>query len=483
MVLGGGWLLVGAASAQTIDGWTQSQGDAAHTGSLPDAAQPPYVESWYLGVPLEGPDADFGLSQPVIDGSSAIAVGSTEILAADLATGRQLWSVERDYGPPVPPAIAVKAKRRILVYTEGFGDSPPGTSPTPSADATGSPSPSPSGSAEGSFDSHVSAIDLDTREPAWDGSLELEAVSRTGVTVDGDSAFLGDNAGNVYAVDVATGELRWTADAGGSLTTALAVSDGLVVATVQGDRTTRPHVVAFDGSDGSPAWDQEVQGGAVFVSTPAIGSGQVVAGFFDRTVRAFDLADGTERWSTRLNNPLLTMVAPALTPDAVVVIDTAGQAYRLDPTTGGRVWDYAVNEAVIRSPAVVAGGSVLMATSTGRLAAIDLESGLLVWQSEQAGGLLRSLALTPQVVVGVRGGTEPGLVGFAEDPDGALVSLVSPTELDLAKLLLAFLAAAVPVTLLAFLAGRWLVARMGPAFLPDEDDTSALIDPFEGGDG
>ena len=67
------------------------------------------------------------------------------------------------------------------------------------------------------------------------------------------------------------------------------------------------------------------------------------------------------------------------------------------------------------SPAVIAGESVLVATSNGRLAAIDLGSGLLVWQSEQGDGLLRSLALAPQVV-GVRGGAEPGLVGFAHDP-------------------------------------------------------------------
>jgi outer membrane protein assembly factor BamB len=480
MVVGRGWLLVGVASAQAIGGWTQSQGDAAHTGSLADAAQPPYEESWRLDVALEGPGADFGLSQSVVDGSSVIAVGSTEIVAADLATGRQLWSVDRDYGPPVSPAIAVTSKQRILVYTEGFGDSPPATSASSSAAATGSSSPSPSGSDTVPFDSHVAAIDLDTRQPVWEDSLQLEAVSRTGVTVDGDTAFLGDNVGNVYAVDVATGELRWTADAEGFLTTSPAVSDGLVIVTVQGDRSTPAHVVAFDASDGSQAWDDEIQGGAVLASSPAIGDGQVVAGFSDRTVRAFDLVDGTERWSTRLNNPLFFTGAPALTPDAVVVVDTFGQVYRLDPASGDRVWDYAMNEAVTRSPGVVAGGSALVATSKGRLAAIDLESGLLVWQSEQADGLLRTLALTPQVVVGVMGGARPGLIGFAQDPDGTLVSLVSPTELNLAKFLLAFLAAAVPLALLSILAGRWLVARMGPAFLEDEDDAGGLaVDPIE----
>jgi outer membrane protein assembly factor BamB len=316
----------------------------------------------------------------------------------------------------------------------------------------------------------------------WDASVPLEAVSRTGVTIDADTAFLGDNRGNLYAVAVGTGEVLWTADAGGFLTTSVAVSDGLAVVTVQGDRSTRPRVVAFDASDGSPAWDDEIQGGAVFASSPAIGDGQVLVGFSDQTVRAFDLADGTERWSTRLNAPLFFTGAPVTTPDAVVVVDSFGQVYRLDPTTGDRVWDYAVNEVVTRSPGVVAGGSVLVATSTGRLAAIDLESGLLIWQSEPGDGLLRSLALTPGAVVGVGGGAEPGLVAFAEDPDGTLVSLVSPTELDLPKLLLAFAAAAVPVVLLSILAGRWLLARMGPAFLEDDDGSAQPEDPFDGAD-
>ncbi len=480
-MVGGGWLVLGTAFAQTVGGWTQAQGDASHSGSLAEAAQPPYRESWHLDVPLGGPDGDFGLSQPVSDGSVAIAVGPTQIVAADLGSGAQQWSVDRDYGPPVSPAIAETPSRRILIYTEGFGDSPPGSSATPSASST-SPSPSPSGAA--TFDSHVAAIDLDTRKPVWDAPVPLHAVSRTGVTVDGDTAFLGDNAGHVYAIAVATGEIRWTADAAGFLTTPPAVSNGLVIVAVQGDRSSRPRLVAYHESDGSRAWSDDIQGGAIFASSPAIGGDQVVVGFSDKTVRAFGLSDGADRWSTRLNNAMFFTGAAALTSDAVVVVDAAGQVYRLDPDTGDRVWDFAVNEPVIHSPVVIAGGSVLVATSNGRLAAIDLGSGLLVWQSEQGNGLLRSLALAPEIVVGVRGGAEPGLVGFAHDPAGTLVSIVSPTTTDLPKLFLAFLAAAVPLTLLAILAGRWLRTRMGPAFLDDEDDAPELADEdLEGVDG
>ena len=176
--------------------------------------------------------------------------------------------------------------------------------------------------------------------------------------------------------------------------------------------------------------------------------------------------------------------APVFTPDAVVVADALGQVYRLDVDTGERVWDFAVNEPVTKSPVVVAGATVLVATSAGRLVAIDLESGLLVWQSEEGSGLLRNLALTPDTVVGVRGGLDPGLVAFSHDPDGTLVSVVSPTELDLPKLLGNFFAAAVPLVLLLFLAGRWLGPRMGPAFLEDDDvdGDPELVDEGVGGD-
>ena len=433
--------------------------------------------------PLGGPNAAFGLSQPVVDGSSIVAVGPDSIVAADIATGRELWSVERDYGPSVSPAIAETSKRRILIYTEGFGDNPPEGSATPSPEATPSPSSSGSGSDAGPFDSHVAAIDLDTQEPVWDAPVQLDAVSRTGVTVDGDTAYLGDNTGTVVAIDVATGAVRWTADAGGFLTTALAVSDGSVVATVQGDRTSRSHVVAFDAADGSRSWDREMSGEALFASAPAISGGTIVVGFSDRTVRAFDASDGTERWSTRLNRPMFFTGAPAFAPDAVVVADAFGQVYRLDPDTGERMWDFAVNEPVTKSPVVVAGATVLVATSVGRLVAIDLDSGLLVWQSEEGSGPLRSLALTPDIVVGVRGGLDPGLVGFSHDPDGTLVSLVSPTELNLPKLLGNFLAAAVPLALLLFLAGRWLKPRMGPAFLEDDEDDGDLALADQGIEG
>ena len=60
---------------------------------------------------------------------------------------------------------------------------------------------------------------------------------------------------------------------------------------------------------------------------------------------------------------------------------------------------------------------------------------------------------------------------------GALVSIVSPTELDPSSLIVHYLMAAVPLAVVLLLLGRWLRGRMGPAFLDDE--TQAALDPVE----
>ena len=467
-----GSIWIGAtAAAQALQAWGQAQGGPAHTGYVAEAPAPPYQEAWRFGATPGGTGGAFGLSAPVIAGSTVVAVGPRVVVAVDLDSGEPLWSVDRTYGPPVSPAIASIPDGRVLLYTQGFGDSPPGTSPTPSGEAAASPAPSPAEP----FASNLTAIDLATQEPIWDRPLQLKEVSRTGVTVSGDTAYVGDNRGNVYAVDVASGTLRWSAKTGGFLANPLASVDGSVVVTVQGGRTTRARLVALADGDGSEIWNIEIQGAALFATSPVIGDGQVIVGLSDQTVRAFDLGDGSERWSARLNGPLFFTSAPALAPDAVVVLDSFGQVYRLDPATGERMWDFALNVSTPRAPVVVAGEHVLVATSPGQLAAIDLASGRLVWKSPAGDALLRSLTLTADIVVGVRGGADGGLVAFSHDGDGTLVSEISPTELDLPALLGAFAAAAVGLTLLLALGGRALASRMGPAFLDDdaEDDPGA----------
>jgi outer membrane protein assembly factor BamB len=457
-----------AAQTGSSDAWTQTQGGPSHLGSVAAGPEPAFREVWRAEQATSGPGHRYGLSAPVVAGNVLVSVGPRAVVGVSADDGSIAWTVERRFGPSVAPAVATAGSRTLILYTEGFGTGPPRTSPTPTA--------SPSSAAGTEAPSFLVAIDAASQERVWDDPVRLDAVSRSGVTVEGDTAFVSDRLGTIVAVDVATGDVRWTADAGGHVLAPLAVADGTVVAVVEGDRRTRARVAALDADSGDVSWRQEVSGAAVVGSGASIDDGSVYVGFSDQTVRSFALDDGAERWSTRLNG-LAFVGIPVIADDAIIVVDAAGQVYRLDPTDGTRIWDFALNELVVRSSAIVVGPNALVATATGDLAAVRLDDGRLVWRLGARGPVLRNLTPVGDRLVGVRGGPHAGLIAFANDPGGTLVSVVSPTEPDPAGMFATFLLAAAPLGLVLILGGRWLGGRMGPAFL-DED-----VEPEPAGEG
>ena len=487
ILLVGAWTAIVPGVALAAGDWSQFQRDAAHTGGVAPGVQAPLRLAWHIEVPNGGPDHRFGLSPPILAGGAVVAVGPTQVVGVDLATGQRRWAVPRDYGPSAPAASTELSGKPVIVYTEGFGPSPPGSSPTPpgatgslsasptatSSTASSTSSPTAGGSPSGgtpAFDSHVAALDVDTRAPLWD-PVQLDRVSRTGVTIDDGVAFVGDDAGTVYAVDVATGRIRWTAETGGSLDTPIAASGGRVFVSVQGTATTPAAVVGLKESDGSRVWRYEADR-EVLATAPTVGGGSVVlglAGISSTVVRALDASSGAERWSAAVNTAPTPVGAPALAPDAVIVQDVNSQIYRFDRVTGARSWDFALNAPAIRTSPVVSAGQVLVSSNDGRLVALDGATGELVWRSAPSDGLLRNLLVTSDAVVVVRGGVHAGLVAFVHDPTGTLVRIASPTAIDPLRLIGGFVAAAVPLALLLLLAGRWLTTRAGPAFAELDD--------------
>jgi outer membrane protein assembly factor BamB len=313
--------------------------------------------------------------------------------------------------------------------------------------------------------------------------VQLKGVSRTGVTIDGNSAFVGDNRGRIYSVDLATGHLNWMAKTEGFVETPLAASDGKVYVSVEGTVTTgrtavHAAVAALNESDGSVAWRHEIKS-ATLIGSPAIEDGAVFVATVGTAsvVTALDASTGSQRWSKSLSAVIPWYRAPAVSSDGVVVVGLSGQTFLLNLSDGSRVWDFALNEQVKRSSPVISGGQVLVPTATGQLAAIDLKSGELVWRSTPTGDPLRDPLLTDQEVVLVRGGGHPGLVAYTHDPAGALVRVDSPTKPKPLLIFGGFALAAVPLAALLLLSGRWLLGRAGATFTEAGDEEPR--DPWE----
>lgn len=500
------WIALGslAAAAATSGDWAQAQGSALHAGAVSTAPEPPYQEAWSVAVAPGGPDHQFGLSAPVIAGNSVVTVAPEQVMGFDLTSGTPTFTVDKELGPSVPPALATVGGHTAVVYTEGFGTEPPSglpTSPSPAtAGASTPPSPSTSASASStatpsgggsstsiaalSTQSRLAAFDLKTHKPLWP-PIPLDQASRTGVTVDGGIAYVGDDLGRVYAIDLARGSITWRGAVGDSPEAPLVVTSDLVIVTVPGNAQNRARVVALKVTDGTQAWSYDGGTLGAVISGASVSGDSVYAAFADNTLRALNLSDGSLRWRGHLSSVLSPTESPAISGDAVYSIDVLGELRRSDPATGARVWDFAMNELVLRGSPVVAGDHVLVATGRGRLAAIDPVSGHLVWESDATGSLLRSVTPTSNLILAVRGGPQAGLVAYRHDDAGTLLDIVSPTVFNAGTFARNFAGAALPFLLVAILLGRFLAQRMGPAFIIEDDGTAVAepIDPWDTDEG
>jgi outer membrane protein assembly factor BamB len=456
--------------ARAVDGWTQYQGDAQHTGAA-DGPAAPYREAWSFEVPTGDPGASptpaasptagprpnqQGLSAPVIVDTPAlaVAVGPQEVIAVDVETGESAWEVDRTYGPSATPAVAGDAEAAIVVYTQGSGVD----------------------------DSSVMALDPRSGEGAWDEPVPLKAVSRTGVTVEGQTAFLGDDRGNIYALRASSGELLWSVRLPGRTLAPLAADGETVVATVAGSDPDLPIVTALDAASGERRWQVEPEVFGTGATSGVIQEETFAVGLPDRAVHAFELADGSSRWTGR---PFFSLPSPfgggaAYEGDFVFVFfgDSTGDVRRLDGSSGEIVWDFPLNTAVLRSPPVVSGSAVVVGLRDGAIVALDGDSGEQLFRSPPASGLIGPIAVTPQLLVAVRGGREAGLVAFEHDPSGTIERVPSPTDPDPLALVSSFAAATAAVLLILILPARFIAAKRGPGF---EDEFAAPRDGAHGG--
>ncbi|HEX2425304.1 MAG TPA: PQQ-binding-like beta-propeller repeat protein [Actinomycetota bacterium] len=347
------------------------------------------------------PDAPAGqhFSAPVVDGTTMFVTGPDALYAFDTSTGTQLWRDARD-APPVPVAVASVGKIRAVVYTTGRD-----------ADT-----------------SKVIAVDAATGKEVWAAPVTLQDVSRTGLTIDGGRAFVGDESGHVYAVDLADGAIAWTGKTPGKLAGPVAVGGGVVVAVAAAtDTSTSTTIVGFDESTGDESWSVVPDAAASFASLATIVDGNAVVAFPEGTVQGLSLEDGTASWSTRIPALVSPFVASAAADGSVLVADSNGGVHRVTPV-GDDGWLYEFNVAILRASPVVVGHVVVLGLEDGSLGAVDRDSGHLVFHTAASSAPIDGLAVTPDTLVVVRSGAgRPTITGYTTDPDGRLLDEQSPT--------------------------------------------------------
>jgi outer membrane protein assembly factor BamB len=200
--------------------------------------------------------------------------------------------------------------------------------------------------------------------------------------VDGDTVYAGSSDGRLYAVEIATGKLRWTYDAKEDLSTRPAIADGAVIVSSLSDT-----VFAIDAASGAWRWHQRREQkqpltihGAASVQ---VSGDTAFAAYSDGTVAALELRTGAPRWQRRLGPAGTHRDVDALAVDGQRVYAAAysGAVLSLDARTGETVWSF---EAPGAARLALAGGLVVAVTATSVHGLSPVDGGA-IWTAPLGG--------------------------------------------------------------------------------------------------
>ncbi len=195
---------------------------------------------------------------------------------------------------------------------------------------------------------------------------------------------IGSGNGKLYAIDPATGKVRWQRDTGGRIRATPAVANGAVFLG-----NGAGIFFALSLSDGTTIWRFETAGvgydAADFgfdrrqiQSSAAVRDGRVYFGSRDASFYALDAATGDLLWH-REDGSAWVVNSPAVNGEMVVTGRSSSTNLRaLDPETGDERWVVETGGLVFSSP-VLAGGTVYLGTGSGRIHAFDLATGTERW--------------------------------------------------------------------------------------------------------
>ena len=173
----------------------------------------------------------------------------------------------------------------------------------------------------------------------------------------------------LYAVDAATGELKWRKRLG--LDFPMTYSDGRLFVTMDSELRT------LDANTGSVLWSYDL--GSESWSTPAVAEGIVYVATDNYGLHAVDVVSGEPIW--KFKSVMRRWASPAIGA-GVVYIRSLQRMYTLDATTGAVVWESGpLSFTHAQAPMVT--GEALIFVQGHQLTALDSSSGALLWEISQ----------------------------------------------------------------------------------------------------
>ncbi len=167
-------------------------------------------------------------------------------------------------------------------------------------------------------------------------------------------------------------------------------------------------IQAMDATNGNKVWS--IDADARITGGPGFGENSVLIGTSEAETIAYSAEDGEELWRSIVSSEILS--APQKKHNTVVVRTGDGKIFGLSGSNGKRLWIYdrTVPSLTLRgtSNPVIDGDLVIAGFDGGRMAALEVRTGKLIWEAPVATARGRSelermvdIDSTPLVVEGV----------------------------------------------------------------------------------
>lgn len=308
------------------------------------------------------------LSSPAVSGSS-VYVGSTDgrLYAIDLQTGAKRWEFRTGARVTSSPAVA-NGMVFFESYDSNFYAVDAATGAVKWKFATGG---------EHRFTAkHLHGIEpkSETMPDPFDFYLSSPAVWNNAV-------YFGSGDGNVYALDAASGALKWKYQTGDVVHASPAIADGTVFIG-----SWDSYMYALNATSGALKWrfktgeDADIHNQQGIQSSAAVVGGTVYFGCRDSHLYAVDEKTGAQRWS--YDNKGSWVIASPAVRDGKVYAATSdtGLFYALDAKTGAQLFSLDFHHwPMFSSPALVE-NMAYIGSHQGKLLAIDLKKQAVAWE-------------------------------------------------------------------------------------------------------
>ena len=223
--------------------------------------------------------------------------------------------------------------------------------------------------------------------------------------------------GTLYAVDARTGKLRWKREPEPNTPPvnqrsysyySPAVADGVVYWPYQTryGKASRGLLAAHDVKTGAVKWESPMTGATMSDGTPSVSGGRVYVGneTADRVI-AYDAATGAQLWTATARLGGWQDASPTAVGGRVF-IGSNNRVIARDAVTGADLWQHQSPDASFipqnatpSAPAVV-GNTLYMGFPNGRVTALDVASGAVVWSVRLPGQPYLGGVLSPPAVSG-----------------------------------------------------------------------------------